>query len=121
MAVASPDLSSRAPRPTSRPGRSAITSRPVAFESSWRPTEEGSASAPSGSAPVAFTDTYAGCATGTPQASRTRTSATAVERPSAKRVTRLGTSNRAGKPVTWTAMLSQRSWPQEFLMATRKR
>src|SRR5207245_7550467 len=73
-------------------------------------------------APWALTVTYAGCATGTPQPSNTRTCSTAVVRPSATSASGPGgISNRAGNPVTWTAMLSQRSWPQEFFTATRRR
>ena len=56
-----------------------------------------------------------------PHSSSTRTSTWATERPSATRDTRLGlTWNFAGTPVTWTAIESQRSAPQEFFIATRR-
>ncbi len=57
MIDASPDLSVNVPGPTARPDRNVIASRPAALESSWSPTEDGSASAPNGSAPVALTVT----------------------------------------------------------------
>ena len=54
VAFASPDLSSSTPRRTSRPGRRLTTSQPAASDSRCTPTEDGSASGPTGSAPVAL-------------------------------------------------------------------
>ena len=122
VTVASPDLSSSTPRLTSRPGRRLTVSHPVESESCCTPTDDASASGPTGSAPLALTVTYAGCTTGTSHASSTRTFAAATVCPSATRVSRLAfTAKRAGSPVTWTAIESRRSAPQEFFMRTRSR